>query len=353
MKYRVGIIGCGSVAQEIHLPVLCRMDKVNVVSICDIEPNRVRHMAKKYNISSLYSDPFEMISKEQLSIIDICTPPQSHYELLKAALCSNAHVIIEKPITMNKEENKEMLATAEEFSNLKIGTIYNLLYSLPILKIKNRMKRGLFGDIVYYRLESLLGNYDNMLINPSHWSNQLPAGRFGEMLIHLIYIADNIFGKFTVDDIHVTKFGSIKHVPYDELNFTTKHGNTRGNIRISFNYPKYNEPVIAVYGTKRYLQYEGYNFSEILRKYRSHGSLNKAIDVVIELLSLNTQFVFNVVNNFRSPFKLASHKQFFNSFIASLDNGANDTTLSFNEACRINLIYLDLLDELERIKPWK
>ena len=78
-KLNVAIIGTGFISKKRHIPGFLKLkNKVNVVAVCDIAEEVARDVATKYNIPNVYSDVSDLLKKETLDIVDICTPPKTH-----------------------------------------------------------------------------------------------------------------------------------------------------------------------------------------------------------------------------------------------------------------------------------
>ena len=80
-RLKVGIVGCGFIASKWHIPGFQRSKNTVVQAVSDISPQLAASTAKKFNISKSYSNVTEMLHKEDLDIVDVCTPPQTHAPL--------------------------------------------------------------------------------------------------------------------------------------------------------------------------------------------------------------------------------------------------------------------------------
>src|SRR4051812_46923225 len=98
--YRVGIIGCGGIANGKHLPSLSRQDKVQIVAFCDIVKERAETAAEQYGTadSSVYTDYHELLNDASIDIVHVLTPNDAHAEISIAALEAGKHVMCEKPM---------------------------------------------------------------------------------------------------------------------------------------------------------------------------------------------------------------------------------------------------------------
>lgn len=113
---KVGIIGCGGIANQKHLPALAGIEEVEVVAFCDIIEERAILSKNTYGTSDgrVYSDYKEMLEKEDLDIVHVCTPNSSHAEISIAAMEADNHVMCEKPMAKTTEEARAMIEASEK-----------------------------------------------------------------------------------------------------------------------------------------------------------------------------------------------------------------------------------------------
>jgi predicted dehydrogenase len=107
-KIRVGIIGCGSVSTQ-YLPHLSKSPFVELVSACDIKPERAKQQAEKYNIPHQYDHIDKMLAGASFELFINLTNMQEHYRLNKMAIQKGKHVWSEKPIANTYEQGLELL----------------------------------------------------------------------------------------------------------------------------------------------------------------------------------------------------------------------------------------------------
>lgn len=115
-KLRVGIIGCGGIGLQKHLPALSTLETVELVAFCDLIEERALAGKAKFgtNESTTYTDYQLMLAEEDLDVVHVCTPNASHAELSIAALNAGNHVMCEKPMAKTAAEGRAMIAAAKE-----------------------------------------------------------------------------------------------------------------------------------------------------------------------------------------------------------------------------------------------
>ena len=98
---KIGIIGCGSVSTQ-YLPHLSKATHVELVSACDIIPERAKIRAQEYNIPNQYDSIEKMLAGAPFDLLIDTTDMQEHGRLNKIALEGGKHVWSEKPLAMEK-----------------------------------------------------------------------------------------------------------------------------------------------------------------------------------------------------------------------------------------------------------
>ena len=111
---KIGIIGTGKICQGVHLPAYDKIDDVEIVALCDIDENKLNSLKEKYPKARLYTDFEEMLNKEELDAVDICTPNNIHSKAAIYALNKGVNVMCEKPDAVSVIEAEKMKEAAEK-----------------------------------------------------------------------------------------------------------------------------------------------------------------------------------------------------------------------------------------------
>ena len=126
-NYHVGILGCGQIAQIMHLPYLHDMPGWTVHSLCDISAEVVQKVAAKYQIpeTNCYTDYDRFLEDSELDVVLICS--KDHCEPAVKAAKAGKHVFVEKPFGFNLSQAEQM-ADAAEASGVKMMVGYMKRY---------------------------------------------------------------------------------------------------------------------------------------------------------------------------------------------------------------------------------
>ena len=112
-RIRTGLIGCGSVSNS-YLPQLKQCPYVEVVSLCDIKPERAKRQAEKFKVAHHYPNIEAMLAGEPFDFLVVTTDMQEHEKLNRRALEGGKHVWSEKPIANSLAAGQELLKMALE-----------------------------------------------------------------------------------------------------------------------------------------------------------------------------------------------------------------------------------------------
>ena len=96
MKLKTGIIGCGKVG-DFHAKAYAQLENSEFTAVCDANLERAKAFAERYNVHA-YSDIAEMIQKEHLNVVSVCTPHPIHCDPAVTAAENGCNVLIEKPL---------------------------------------------------------------------------------------------------------------------------------------------------------------------------------------------------------------------------------------------------------------
>ncbi len=156
-KLKIGIIGCGGIANGKHMPALKHLDdKVEMVAFCDIVEERAIEAKEKYGTedAKVYVDYKELLKDETIDAVHVCTPNRSHSFITVDSLEAGKHVMCEKPMAKTYAEAKLMLEAAER-TGKKLTIGYQNRNTPEALYLKECCKNDEFGDIYFAKAHAL------------------------------------------------------------------------------------------------------------------------------------------------------------------------------------------------------
>lgn len=143
-KLKVAVIGCGNIS-VMHLDSIVSLEEAELVSVCDIKPERAQKTAQKYGVKA-YVDYKEMFNTEKLDAVHICLPHYLHVPVACDAFKKGINVLSEKPMSINYEDALLAVELAQE-CNVKYGVIFQCRYNTPSQLIKKRIEDGSLGAV--------------------------------------------------------------------------------------------------------------------------------------------------------------------------------------------------------------
>lgn len=117
-KVRLGIIGAGGMATNIHVPSIMEIEECEIVAICDLYEEKAKSLAEKYGIKKTYALHHEMIANEELDGVVILVNPDRTYWVADTCLKAGLHVLMEKPAGLNSYQAHSMARTAEKMGKI-------------------------------------------------------------------------------------------------------------------------------------------------------------------------------------------------------------------------------------------
>lgn len=155
-KLKVGIIGCGGIANGKHLPSLIKINQVELVAFCDIVVEKAQKAAQEYGTTDakVYEDYKELLRDKTIDVIHVLTPNISHAEISIASLEAGKHVMCEKPMAKTSEEAKQMVE-AEERTGKKLTIGYNNRFRPDSQYLHKVARQGDLGEVYFAKAHAI------------------------------------------------------------------------------------------------------------------------------------------------------------------------------------------------------
>lgn len=145
--YKIGIIGCGKIAQVRHIPEYSANSKAEIKAVYDLNSDRCREIAEKTGAGA-YDDIDKLLSAD-LDAVSICTSNDSHAEIAVKALEKGLNVLCEKPMAVTLESAERMVEAAKKSGKiLMIGQ--NQRLNGTHMRAHELIRRGEIGRVVSF-----------------------------------------------------------------------------------------------------------------------------------------------------------------------------------------------------------
>ncbi len=146
---RVGVIGCGKIAQTRHLPEYADNAYAEIAAVYDLDHNRAKEVALRYG-AAVYESYEALLEDAGIDAVSVCVANVSHYEVSVAAMHAGKHVLCEKPMAVTLEQCEEMVRISEETGKyLMIG--HNQRLTQTHIRAKELIRQGQIGKIITFR----------------------------------------------------------------------------------------------------------------------------------------------------------------------------------------------------------
>lgn len=149
---KVGIVGCGVIG-PVHIESYQRIPGVEVVAVCDPNPERLERTASRYNVAERYTNASAMLKATTAEALSVCTDHFTHRSLVVDAIAAGKHVLCEKPLGISPEDLKAMQEAADAASHLVTSGVLQHRFDALYRAMRGWIKAGVFGKLVTANLQ--------------------------------------------------------------------------------------------------------------------------------------------------------------------------------------------------------
>lgn len=156
-KIKVGVVGCGGIANQKHFPALKNNGDLNeIVAFCDIIVERAEKACAEFGAegAKVYQDYHDLLADPNVEVVHICTPNVSHSEIAIAAFEAKKHVYCEKPMSHSPIEALKMVEAWKK-SGMQFTVGYQNRFRPEVQNLHAACEAGDLGDIYYGKAHAL------------------------------------------------------------------------------------------------------------------------------------------------------------------------------------------------------
>ena len=260
MTIKVGIIGCGKIAQVRHIPEYAANPNTQVYGFYDINLARAEALAVKYG-GKAYATYEELLADPEIEAVSVCAANHVHAEITIAALKAGKHVLCEKPMAVTLEECEAMVAAAKESGKyLMIGQ--NQRLAKAHAKAKELIEQGAIGKVLTFRTIFGHGGPETWSIDPGSnvWffdKTKAAMGAMADLGIHKTDMIQYVLGSkivktqavlTTLDKKDAT--GGLIGVDDNAICIYQMENGVIGTMTASWTYYAAEDNTTVIYGTK-------------------------------------------------------------------------------------------------------
>jgi predicted dehydrogenase len=154
-QLNVALVGCGWVsASHMAEGFAVLPDRFQVIACCDVDAARAERFAAEHGVPRAVTRFEDVLAMPDVEVVDICTPPMLHFDMVLAALRAGKHVICEKPFTSSLEKLDEIVAV-EAGSPGRVMPIFQYRFGPGLAKVRHAIRSGLVGRAFVSSVETM------------------------------------------------------------------------------------------------------------------------------------------------------------------------------------------------------
>lgn len=275
---KIGVIGCGSIAQHRHLQEYSWNKAVEIVAVCDINEERALEIGKEYSAKA-YTDYKELLADKDIDAVSVCTPNYLHAPISIDALNAGKHVLCEKPMATSSEEAAQMIEAAEK-NGKKLMIGHNQRFVKSHQKARELIKSGEVGKI--YSFRSAFGHG-----GPEQWSvdgkeswffqkEKAFIGAMGDLGVHKTDLLRYVLGEEFVEvgAFVETNAKDFADVDDNAVCVLKTDSGVIGTLAASWAYTSKEDNSTVIYGEKAILRLEDHPQYSLIVQYATGEIVN-------------------------------------------------------------------------------
>jgi len=246
---RLGIAGCGRIAEVAHLLGLSRIKGVRIVALMDTDPAKVRRLRELAPGARVFTD-YDAFLDDGLDAVSICTPNHLHSPMAVKALHRGLHVLCEKPIAGTLEEASGMIAAAHDAGRI-LHINHSLRYHPHYATVAQLVHQGAIGTVQHVRCIRAGGSLPNESWSPgADWfvSRAAQGGLLLDIGIHMVDLMRWIAGEVRQVAGSLHRRSARIEVPDNVCALLQFEAGCTGSLELSWTFPV-GAGLLEVYGS--------------------------------------------------------------------------------------------------------
>ncbi len=190
-------VGAGYFSQ-IHYEAWTRIPEVTVAAVADLDEEKARRTAERFDIERWYTDYRTMLDEEQPDFVDVITPPPTHLELCEEAASHGLDVICQKPLAPTYSEAEALVATMRQ-AGVRFMVHENWRWQPWYREMKKLQEGGTLGDVtaLYFRMRTGDGWGEDAYVSRQPYFRDYPRLLMFETGVHFVDTFRFLLGEIT------------------------------------------------------------------------------------------------------------------------------------------------------------
>ncbi len=263
-KIRVGVVGCGRISKNHFGSIEQHAQNIELVAVCDIDPNVLKENADQYKVPG-YIHMAEMLDKEKLDMVILCTPSGLHPEQAILAAKHKVHVLTEKPMGTRLSDALAMVKACDEAA-VRLFVVKQNRRNATLQLLKQAVDQGRFGRIYNVALNVFWTRPQDYYDQGNGWRGtwEFDGGAFMNQASHYIDLLDWIIGP--VESVMAYTATQARNIEAEDSGVAAIRwrSGAMGTLNVSMlTYPKNLEGSITILGEKGTVRIGGVAVNEI------------------------------------------------------------------------------------------
>lgn len=275
---KVGIIGCGKIAQVRHIPEYLSNADAEIAGLYDLNFQRAQELAEKYHCTA-YKSIEELLDNKEITAVSVCAANNAHAEITLKALKAGKHVLCEKPMATTLKDCQAMAEESEKTGRiLMIGQ--NQRFAKAHMEARTLIRRGDIGKPITFKTTFGHGGPESWSIDAgaNTWffdRKKAAMGAMADLGVHktdlIQYLLDDVVEESTAKVITLDKrdgHGNLIGVDDNAVCIYKMKSGVLGTMTASWTYYGEEDNSTVIYGTEGILKiYENPDYClELIRK---------------------------------------------------------------------------------------
>ncbi|MFT5665421.1 MAG: UDP-N-acetyl-2-amino-2-deoxyglucuronate dehydrogenase [Gammaproteobacteria bacterium] len=262
-KIRLGLVGCGRISKNHFDSVDQYADDIQLVAVCDSDRSVLKNHQDKYGVAG-YSNMEDMLEKENLDVVSLCTPSGQHPQQTILAASHKVNVITEKPMATRWTDGVEMVKACDK-ARVRLFVVKQNRRNTTLQLLKKAVDEGRFGRIYMVNI-NVFWTRPQEYYDMGKWRGtwELDGGAFMNQASHYVDLIDWLIGP--VEKIQAMTGTLARDIEVEDtgvLNIKWRNG-ALGSMNVTMlAYPKNYEGSITILGETGTVRIGGMAVNEI------------------------------------------------------------------------------------------
>lgn len=262
-KIRIAIVGCGRISSNHFSSIEKHGDQLELAAVCDSDPAVLAKHAEKYNVPA-YRDMEEMLVKEQIDLVALCTPSGIHPGQAVLAAKHKVHVMTEKPMATRWADGVRMVKACDE-AGVRLFVVKQNRRNTTLRLLKRAVTEKRFGKIHMVHLNVFWTRPQAYYDQGNGWRGtwEFDGGAFMNQASHYVDLLDWLIGPVEKVQAMMSTTRDIEVEDTGVLNVKWRNG-ALGSMSVTMlTYPKNLEGSISILGEKGTVRIGGVAVNDI------------------------------------------------------------------------------------------